>query len=78
MTRWFTRKVEKLVAAFWDWCESVYDEPEERLDPPHEYARPGTFGSFRLGDRCKHCKTRDPKMRAHNSVMCKRSFKELA
>jgi hypothetical protein len=71
-----------LAAAFWDWCESVYDEPEDdhtncergcnRTDPIHEYAEGGTKASFAYGNRCMNCGTRDDKRRAHNGIRCVR------
>lgn len=75
MRRWF----DKLVAGFWAWVEEVCDEPEERLDPPHEYYERGTLGFKRMGDRCKRCGTWDGQRRAHNETLCERPYKpELA
>jgi hypothetical protein len=76
---WFTRKVERLVARFWDWCEEVLAEPDERTDPPHVYATPGTIGSWKRGDRCLYCGRRDAAMRAHTEHPCERPYRpELA
>lgn len=73
------RFLEKLVERFWEWCESVYDEPEERLDPPHEYARKGTLADFKFGNACLYCWHKDPKRRAHNDRPCRRPYRtELA
>jgi len=74
MRRW----LESLVARFWQWCESVYDEPEERIDPPHTYAQPGTIGSYKHGNRCLYCGVRDDLRREHNEEPCTRSYQELA
>lgn len=75
MKRWFNR----LAAGFFAWCESVLNEPEERLDPPHVYAQPGTIGSYKRGDRCLYCGRRDAAMRAHTEHPCERPYRpELA
>jgi hypothetical protein len=75
MTRW----LEKLVDRFWNWVEEVCAEPDERTDPPHEYAKAGTLNSYRHGNRCLYCGTRDDKRRAHNDQPCERPYRpELA
>lgn len=75
MKGFITLAWEKLIA----WCESVLNEPEERLDPPHVYAKAGTISSYRHGDRCLYCGVRDPDRRAHNQVRCERPYRpELA
>ena len=75
MTRW----LERLSNRFWAWLEDIRAEPEERTDPPHVYAQPGTIGSYRRGDRCLYCGRRDPQMRAHTEHPCERPYRpELA
>lgn len=75
MTRW----LEKLSDAFWEWLDHVMEEPEERIDPPHAYATPGTIGSYRHGNRCIKCGARDDQRREHNDYYCVEPYKpELA
>lgn len=75
VTRWLERAADR----FWAWCDHVLAEPEERLGPPHSYARAGTLASYRLGNRCVYCNERDDKRRAHTDVPCERPYRpELA
>jgi hypothetical protein len=74
MRRW----LESLSDAFWAWLDHIMEEPEERTDPPHAYAQPGTIGSYRYGNRCLYCDTRDDQRREHNEIACTRSYQELA
>jgi hypothetical protein len=74
MTRWLSSLVER----FWAWCEEQLADEDERTDPPHAYAQPGTIGSYRYGNRCLYCDTRDDQRREHNEIACTRSYQELA
>jgi hypothetical protein len=71
-----TRWLSKLVDRFWNWVEETL---AERTDPPHAYAKPGTLGSYRHGNRCLYCGARDDQRRAHNDTPCERPYRpELA